>query len=62
MKGFVQDREGLATKNDEFHRLLYTAKLRNRESTVCCPWEEAGLDPVIFPNRDDLGRDVARQN
>ena len=26
MKGFVQDIEGLAVKNDEFRRVLYTAK------------------------------------
>jgi hypothetical protein len=26
MKGFVQDIEGLAAKNDEFRRVLYTAK------------------------------------
>jgi len=26
MKGFVQDIEGLAIKNDEFRQVLYTAK------------------------------------
>jgi hypothetical protein len=26
MKGFVQDIEGLAVKNNEFRRVLYTAK------------------------------------
>jgi hypothetical protein len=26
MKGFVKDIEGLAVKNDEFRRVLYTAK------------------------------------
>jgi len=25
MKGFVQDIEGLATRNDDFRRVLYTA-------------------------------------
>jgi hypothetical protein len=62
MKGFVQDNEGLAIKNDEFRRVLYTAKRRNRESIMCRPWEEAGLGPVAFPDRDDPGRDVARRN
>ena len=27
MKGFVQDIEDLAIKNDEFRRVLYTAKI-----------------------------------
>jgi len=27
MKGFVQDLEGLTIKNDEFRRVLYTAKI-----------------------------------
>ena len=26
MKGFVQDIEGLASRNDEFRRVLYTAE------------------------------------
>lgn len=29
MKGFVQDIESLAVRNDEFRRVLYTAKLIN---------------------------------
>jgi hypothetical protein len=32
MKGFVQDIEDLAVKNDEFRRVLYTAATANLSS------------------------------
>ena len=34
MKGFVKDIESLAVKNEEFRRVLYTAKRRSNEPTV----------------------------
>jgi hypothetical protein len=32
MKGFVQDIEGLAVKNDDFRRVLYTASTARSSS------------------------------
>lgn len=44
MKGFVQDIEGIATKNEDFRRVLYTA--RNCQLVVMAlkPGEEIGAE------------------
>ena len=44
MKGFVQDIEGIAVRNDEFRRVLYTA--RNCQLVVMAlkPKEEIGME------------------
>lgn len=42
MKGFVQDIEGLAVRNDEFRRVLYTAKH--------CQLVVMALKPMPFGN------------
>jgi hypothetical protein len=42
LKGFVQDIEDLAIKNDEFRRVLYTAKHCQLVVTALKPKEEIG--------------------
>jgi mannose-6-phosphate isomerase-like protein (cupin superfamily) len=44
MKGFVQDIEGLAIKNDEFRRVLYTAKYFQLVVMALKPKEEIGME------------------
>jgi mannose-6-phosphate isomerase-like protein (cupin superfamily) len=44
MKGFVQDIEGLAVKNAEFRRVLYTAKNCQLVVMALKPKEEIGLE------------------
>ena len=44
MKGFVQDIEGLAVKNDEFRRVLYTAKHCQLVLMALMPKEEIGAE------------------
>ena len=44
MKGFVQDIEGLAVKNTEFRRVLYTAKHSQIVVMVLEPKEEIGAE------------------
>ena len=44
MKGFVQDIEGLAIKNDEFRRVLYTAKYCQLVLMALMPKEEIGAE------------------
>ena len=38
MKGFVQDIDGLAVKNEEFRRMLYTAKYWQLVVMALKPW------------------------
>jgi mannose-6-phosphate isomerase-like protein (cupin superfamily) len=44
MKGFVEDIEGLAIKNDEFRRVLYTAKHCQLVVMALKPKEEIGAE------------------
>lgn len=44
MKGFVQDIEGLAIENDDFRRVLYTAKNCQLVVMALKPQEEIGLE------------------
>jgi mannose-6-phosphate isomerase-like protein (cupin superfamily) len=44
MKGFVQDIEGLAVKNDAFRRVLYTAKHCQLVVMALKPGEEIGAE------------------
>ena len=44
MKGFVQDIEGLATRNDEFRKVLYTAKNCQLVLMALKPQEEIGAE------------------
>ena len=44
MKGFVQDIEGLAVKNEAFRRVLYTAKNCQLVIMALKPKEEIGLE------------------
>jgi len=44
MKGFVQDIEGLAVKNSEFRRVLYTAKDCQLVVMALKPKEEIGAE------------------
>jgi mannose-6-phosphate isomerase-like protein (cupin superfamily) len=44
MKGYVQDLESLATKNDEFRRVLYTAKNCQLVLMALKPKEEIGAE------------------
>ena len=44
MKGFVQDIEGLAIKNSEFRRVLYTAKHCQLVVMALKPKEEIGAE------------------
>lgn len=44
MKGFVQDIESLATRNDEFRRVLYTAKNCQLVLMALKPQEEIGAE------------------
>jgi len=44
MKGFVKDIEGLAIKNDEFRRVLYTAKHCQLVLMALKPKEEIGAE------------------
>lgn len=44
MKGFVQDIEGLAVKNDDFRRVLYTAKNCQLVLMSLKPKEEIGAE------------------
>jgi len=44
MKGFVQDIEDLAVKNDEFRRVLYTAKHCQLVVMALEPKEEIGAE------------------
>jgi mannose-6-phosphate isomerase-like protein (cupin superfamily) len=44
MKGFVQDIEGLATRNSEFRRVLYTAKSCQLVLMALKPQEEIGAE------------------
>src|SRR5471030_1342674 len=44
MKGFVQDIEGLTVKNDDFRRVLYTAKNCQLVLMTLKPKEEIGAE------------------
>ena len=44
MKGFVQDIERLAVKNDDFRRVLYTAKHCQLVVMALKPSEEIGME------------------
>ena len=44
MKGFVQDIEGLATQNDEFRKVLYTARNCQLVLMALKPQEEIGAE------------------
>jgi mannose-6-phosphate isomerase-like protein (cupin superfamily) len=44
MRGFVADIEGLAVKNDEFRRVLYTAKHCQLVVMALKPKEEIGME------------------
>ena len=44
MKGFVQDIESLATRNDEFRKVLYTAKNCQLVLMALKPQEEIGAE------------------
>ena len=44
MKGFVQDIEGLAVKNEEFRRVLYTARHCQLVVMALKPGEEIGAE------------------
>jgi mannose-6-phosphate isomerase-like protein (cupin superfamily) len=44
MKGFVQDIEGLATRNDEFRKVLYTAAHCQLVLMALKPQEEIGAE------------------
>ena len=44
MKGFVQDIEGLAVKNAEFRRVVYTAKYCQLVVMALKPREEIGME------------------
>jgi mannose-6-phosphate isomerase-like protein (cupin superfamily) len=44
MKGYVQDIEGLAVKNDEFRRVVYTAKNSQLVLMSLKPKEEIGME------------------
>jgi mannose-6-phosphate isomerase-like protein (cupin superfamily) len=44
MKGFVQDIEGLATRNDEFRKALYTAMSCQLVLMALKPQEEIGAE------------------
>lgn len=44
MKGFVQDIEGLATRNDEFRKVLYTGKSCQLVLMSLQPQEEIGAE------------------
>jgi len=44
MKGFVEDIEGLATRNDEFRKVLYTAKNCQLVLMALKPQEEIGAE------------------
>ena len=44
MKGFVQDIEGLAVKNDDFRRVLYTARHCQLVLMALKPKEEIGAE------------------
>lgn len=44
MKGFVQNIEGLAVKNEEFRRVLYTAKHCQLVLMALKPTEEIGME------------------
>src|SRR5512141_175714 len=44
MKGFVKDIEGLAVKNDEFRRVLYTAKHCQLVVMALKPKEKIGME------------------
>jgi mannose-6-phosphate isomerase-like protein (cupin superfamily) len=44
MKGFVQDIEGLAVKNDQFRRVLYTARHTQLVVMALKPREEIGAE------------------
>src|SRR5512146_1409226 len=44
MKGFVKDIEGLATENDEFRRVLYTAQHCQLVLMALRPKEESGAE------------------
>ena len=44
MKGFVQDIEAIAVKNDEFRRVLYTAKHSQLVVMALKPKEEIGAE------------------
>jgi mannose-6-phosphate isomerase-like protein (cupin superfamily) len=44
VKGYVQDIEGLAIKNDEFRRVLYTAKHCQLVAMALKPQEEIGAE------------------
>ena len=48
MKGFVQNTEGLAVKNDEFRRVRYTARH--------CPAESSGR--VVHHTRHEAEADI----
>ena len=58
MKGFVQDIEGLAVRNDEFRRVLYTAKHCQLVVMALKPKEEIGAEnPQARPVLSRGGRD-----
>jgi len=44
MKGFIQDIEGVAVKNEEFRRVIYTAKSCQLVVMALKPKEEIGME------------------
>jgi len=65
VKGFVQDIEGLAVKNTDFRRVLYTAKNCQLVLMALKPGEEIGAEvhtrPVLSRRRGDRGGDARRR-
>jgi hypothetical protein len=53
MKGFVQDIEDLAVKNDEFRRVLHTARHCQLVVMALEPKEEIGVDTRVDAEADD---------
>jgi hypothetical protein len=55
MKGFVQDIEGLAVKNSEFRRVLYTAQHCQLVVMALKPKEEIGTGVAVLAAAAALG-------
>jgi mannose-6-phosphate isomerase-like protein (cupin superfamily) len=62
MKGFVQDIEGLAIQNDEFRKVLYTAKSCQLVLMALKPREEIGAEihklDQFFRVEDGIGEAI----
>ena len=54
MKGFVQDIEALAIKNDEFRRVLYTANHCQLVVMAVKPKEEIGTEYQVWSSQTPL--------